>query len=101
MGAVIHVVGGGLAGSEAAFQLAERGHRIPGLIAERSQRGSGGPSNLDVGVLKGLHQRRHGLFRLRQNDPEVRRRYNPDTLVFILQIGQEQRRDSACVERAP
>jgi methylenetetrahydrofolate--tRNA-(uracil-5-)-methyltransferase len=24
----IHVVGGGLAGSEAAFQLAERGHRV-------------------------------------------------------------------------
>jgi len=28
MGAVIHVVGGGLAGSEAAFQLAERGHPV-------------------------------------------------------------------------
>lgn len=27
-GALIHVVGGGLAGSEAAFQLAERGHRV-------------------------------------------------------------------------
>jgi methylenetetrahydrofolate--tRNA-(uracil-5-)-methyltransferase len=27
-GAEIHVVGGGLAGSEAAFQLAERGHRV-------------------------------------------------------------------------
>src|SRR5881394_1485680 len=24
----VHVVGGGLAGSEAAFQLAERGHRV-------------------------------------------------------------------------
>ena len=28
MDEVIHVVGGGLAGSEAAFQLAERGHRV-------------------------------------------------------------------------
>ncbi|MHB0962681.1 MAG: methylenetetrahydrofolate--tRNA-(uracil(54)-C(5))-methyltransferase (FADH(2)-oxidizing) TrmFO [Gemmatimonadaceae bacterium] len=39
MTATVHVVGGGLAGSEAAFQLAERGHRVV-LHEMRSVRGT-------------------------------------------------------------
>ena len=40
-GTVVHVVGGGLAGSEAAWQLAERGHDVV-LHEMRRVRGTAG-----------------------------------------------------------